>query len=89
LQRGINGGTSRPTVPDNRGVSGVAVRQLPRSPDIPPLSRIRNISADMEAVADLRRPHTGSQQVDTINSNAAILVIEFDFTESGMRIPVH
>jgi hypothetical protein len=65
------------------------VRQLPRSPYIPPLGRIRNISADIKAVADLRRFHTGSQQVGTINSNMAILVIEFDFTESGMRIPVH
>jgi hypothetical protein len=48
-----------------------------------------NTSAEMEAIADLRFLHTGSQQIGTIDTNATMSTIEVDFAEPGMRIPIH
>ena len=50
---------------------------------------MRNVSADLEAVTNLRRSYTGSQQIGPINGDMAVLIIEFDFAEPGMCIPVH
>jgi hypothetical protein len=46
-------------------------------------------SVEMETVANLRSPHTGSQQIGTIDTNTTIPIIEVDFAEPGMCVPIH
>jgi len=48
-----------------------------------------NASVETETVANLRSPHTGSQQVGTIDTNTTIPIIEVDFAEPGMCVPIH
>jgi hypothetical protein len=48
-----------------------------------------NTNVEMKAVTNLRSSHTGSQQVDTIDTDTTTPVIKVDFAEPGMRIPIH
>src|SRR3954451_939991 len=49
-----------------------------------------NTNVEMKAVANFRSSHTGSQQIDTIDTDTPLTpVIKVDFAEPGMGIPIH